>query len=240
MSGLGHYLEREGIATVCIALVREHAERVRPPRALWVPFPLGRPFGVPDDADFQRRVLFAALGLLGRTAGPVLVDHDEEVPAIGEVTEDAPVCPVSFATPREGDDRLAGVLDEIVGLQPWYDLGLERRARTTVGLSGMSPAECARCLAVFAAGAGNADGNNDTNTLVDRLRWCGEDLKAFYIEAVTAQPGHADGAALETWFWGDTACARLLREVRRRCLASEEAALRDVGDFMLVGAAWSD
>jgi HEAT repeat protein len=57
-------LERNGIATVALALLREIVERVRPPRALFVPFPLGYPLGRPDDPDLQRRVLEAALALL--------------------------------------------------------------------------------------------------------------------------------------------------------------------------------
>ena len=64
MSALGHYIEEEGIATVAIALVRPQAERTRPPRALWVPFELGRPFGPPNDPAFQKQVILAALRLL--------------------------------------------------------------------------------------------------------------------------------------------------------------------------------
>ena len=69
MSAVGHYLEDEGIPTVGISLVREHSEKIRPPRALWVPFMLGRPLGAPDAPDFQRRVLRAALELLGGRGG---------------------------------------------------------------------------------------------------------------------------------------------------------------------------
>jgi hypothetical protein len=47
VSALGHYLEEEGIATVAISLIRPQTENTKPPRALWVPFELGRPFGPP-------------------------------------------------------------------------------------------------------------------------------------------------------------------------------------------------
>jgi len=69
-------LERQGIATVAIQLLREVAERVRPPRALWVPFPHGYPLDRPHDAQKQHRVIAAALRLLeAPVAGPpVLVD----------------------------------------------------------------------------------------------------------------------------------------------------------------------
>lgn len=68
-------LEGAGIATVCVALVRGVAERVRPPRALAVPFPFGAPLGRAHDAAGQRAVVARALALLGAVGpGPLLTD----------------------------------------------------------------------------------------------------------------------------------------------------------------------
>ena len=69
-------LERRGIATVVLQLLREVAEKVRPPRALFVPFPHGYPLEAPDDPVRQRRVLEAALALVERRDArpPVLED----------------------------------------------------------------------------------------------------------------------------------------------------------------------
>lgn len=57
-------LERRGIATVCIQLLRRVAEAVRPPRSLLVPFPHGFPLAAPNDPARQRAVIEAALALL--------------------------------------------------------------------------------------------------------------------------------------------------------------------------------
>jgi len=57
-------LERQGIATVCLQLLREVAEKVHPPRALWVPFPHGYPLDKPGDPQRQHAVIEAALKLL--------------------------------------------------------------------------------------------------------------------------------------------------------------------------------
>jgi len=38
---LARALETAGIATTSISMVREHMEKVKPPRALFVPFPFG-------------------------------------------------------------------------------------------------------------------------------------------------------------------------------------------------------
>ena len=80
MSALGHYIEEEGIATVAISLIRPQTENTKPPRALWVPFELGRSFGPPSDSIFQKSVVRAALRMLEEGGGPVrIVDfpHDD-------------------------------------------------------------------------------------------------------------------------------------------------------------------
>jgi len=67
-------LERHGIATVSIQLLRLAAEKVRPPRALLVPFPHGLPLGRPDDPALQHAVIEASLRLLedAEAATPLL------------------------------------------------------------------------------------------------------------------------------------------------------------------------
>ena len=57
-----------------------------PPRALWVPFELGRPFGAPDDAGSQKRVLLGALDLLEAEEGPILADFPDDAPSAGDIT----------------------------------------------------------------------------------------------------------------------------------------------------------
>ena len=57
-------LERRGISTVAVQLLRRVAEKVRPPRALWVPFRHGYPLDAPDDPQRQMAVLEAALRVL--------------------------------------------------------------------------------------------------------------------------------------------------------------------------------
>ena len=57
-------IEKAGIATVSISLLREVTERVAPPRALVVDRPLGFPLGEPGDVEIQTRIIMAALELL--------------------------------------------------------------------------------------------------------------------------------------------------------------------------------
>lgn len=64
-------LEEAGIATVALSLLPEVTKKVRPPRALFVPFRFGYPLGKPHDRDLQREIVLAALRLLERTDLPV-------------------------------------------------------------------------------------------------------------------------------------------------------------------------
>jgi len=70
-------LERQGISTVTLMLLRRVAEEVRPPRALFVPFPHGYPLDRPNDPPRQHAVIEAALSLLEDPEGkpPVLADY---------------------------------------------------------------------------------------------------------------------------------------------------------------------
>ncbi len=69
-------LERRGISTVALALLREAAVKVRPPRALFVPFAHGYPLDKPDSPSRQHAVIEAALRLLERADAepPLLSD----------------------------------------------------------------------------------------------------------------------------------------------------------------------
>ena len=57
-------LERHGIATVVIQSLRQVTEKIRPPRALAVPFRHGYPLDAPNDPARQHAVIKAALKML--------------------------------------------------------------------------------------------------------------------------------------------------------------------------------
>jgi hypothetical protein len=69
-------IEREGIATVSISLLREVVNAIKPPRALFVPFPMGFPLGEPNNQELQHRVIASALRLLDRDDLPVLENFE--------------------------------------------------------------------------------------------------------------------------------------------------------------------
>lgn len=208
------YIEDEGVPTVNISLVREHTEVIRPPRALWVPFMLGRPLGVPDDAAFQRRVVVAALELFARERGPVLEDYPEEAPAIAAGEEmEGMACAVDFSSERTDVPLPTQVLEEIAQLRSWYDVAFARRGRTALGVAGASPEDLVRFLGTWADGVPAAPYRTDL-PLSNALRLACEELKVFYFEANAGQPGTRSVGSVQQWFWHDTAAGRLFAAVR--------------------------
>ena len=160
---------------------------MRPPRALWVPFMLGRPFGAPNAPDFQRTVLRALLALFERPAGPVLEDFPEDAPALDDA-ETAFACPVSLAhAAGHGDDPGEAMQREIAQLAPWYDITRKRRGRTTVGVSGLT-IEAAASYALSYRGASPALPFAEGLSAGTALKRACDDVKAYYYEAVAARP----------------------------------------------------
>ena len=121
-----------GIATVQISLIRPVTEKTKPPRALWVPFPFGRPLGPPNRPDIQLDVLRRTLALVEQATGPALVDYDEA--ESDEPIEDAAwSCPVTFpaAEPESESDALTAQLrQEAQLLRPMYGHGSANPHRT--------------------------------------------------------------------------------------------------------------
>ena len=80
MSLVAAELERQGISTVVIQLLRLATEKVRPPRALAVPFRHGYPLDSANEPAKQRAVLEASLSLLEneRLTPPVIVDYEKQ------------------------------------------------------------------------------------------------------------------------------------------------------------------
>ena len=227
MGGLGHYLEREGLATAQISLIRVHTEKIRPPRALWVPFELGRPLGAPDEPDFQTRVLRALLALLDADAGPVLADFPDDAPEAGDM--EGWSCPVNLAPPPgEAGDRSAALTREIAALAPWHDLANNGR-----GATGAPIADVARFLLALRDDPATPSPWPDLDR-AEALKHATEDLKAFYLDAATAKPGHASPTAVSDWLWNETAAGDLIRDLRRVCLDSGDDALRHLAERFLV------
>jgi hypothetical protein len=203
-------LEQMGLTTVGISLIREHTEKVKPPRALWVPFPFGLPLGHPGDVAEQRAVLDAALALLDEPETPVLRDFGGEL-APGETGTSIQAAAVEQA-PVE-----LSLADEVTMMRRFWEQWSRESGRTAVGLSGVAPVKfrgVVRFLEAFVAGETRVVPEQGETPLPLFIRRCVDDLRALYLEArLVMKPGEPQ-ADTQRWFWGGTALGSFLRTLR--------------------------
>jgi hypothetical protein len=229
VGGLAIMFEEEGLATTQISLIRIHSERTVPPRALWVPFELGRPLGVPNDPAFQKQVMKAAFALLDAENGPILTDYPEDVPeqatALDEDAMMGMVCPIDLPKPPDASAPTSEIgialMKEIASLAPWYDLAVRTRGRTTVGPSGLSIDAAAKYLAAFLDDR-NAAPPRDDMPAARVLKLAYEDLKAYYGESITAQAGFNTSKRVEDWLFNETVLGKALWRLRAICRDSDD------------------
>jgi hypothetical protein len=152
-------IEAQDVSTICLSLYRPFTEAAKPPRALWVPFPFGRPFGAPNNKAIQRKVIHAALRLLRRERGPVLEElalsaeedhfdarHQTAGASCGptgcnfEAALSSPDDEQSAPSIPPYDGDLNGVYEELRSLARHHATYLEQYGgRTQVGHSGIDP-----------------------------------------------------------------------------------------------------
>lgn len=227
MCVLGRVFEEAGLTTVTIAMVREHAEKVKPPRALFVPFPFGYALGKPNDPPLQHRVIGSALDLLRREQGPVLDDFPEE---------EAPQALIqASAVQQVAAEARQDPADEVTTLRAFYERWVEDHGgRTAVGLCGISQRRwrgAIRFLESYSRGEDADMHERPAGVPVPQfIRYCVDDLKAFYYEARMAQRPNVSEPELHRWFWGETAVAQLIRAVAQRMSASDDPALKYVAN----------
>lgn len=232
-------IEKAGVATVSVTLVREFTEKVRPPRALWVPFPFGRPLGAPGNAKVQRQVIERALALVSAPSGPVIAEfvldpEDERLDAkyqsLGRKCGpagcrlDEMQAGSADAQPQAAEipygENLQAVLAETAGLRAEHRAYRgKRRGRTAVGASGTTPeriADAVRTIDAFIRG--------ETVGEPVRVRLLIDDVKAFYMESRVemAPEESADASLANDWFWLDTWAGRMIIAARDRFAAATD------------------
>ena len=242
MCGLAHYFESEGLATVLVGFVREQIEAIKPARALFLDFPMGRGMGKPNDPNFQKKVIRAAFDLFNEPNGPVIENFPEIIPVKNGR--------MGYALPPElvlnisdiGD--LNKLLDEIRvemdTLRPAYDFAVKSRGRTTVGASELNVSDLAPFIAEFFSGEIPKSPRKGLPA-IPLLKLVVEDLEAYYTETRTHRDNIDDLELMGKWFWEETKAGRLLLLLEAVSIASDNKVMLQIVEMSLMAPRfWSE
>ncbi|MDA1128463.1 MAG: hypothetical protein O2913_07175 [Chloroflexi bacterium] len=205
-------------------LIQEHAQRVKPPRMLAVPFFFGNALGEPDNPEYQHRILQATFDLLDRNHGPVLEQlPDDMVPDV--------LVQGSELTASEPETLSAA--DELTSLRAYYEQWVNAHdGRTAVGLS-VIPQRRFRGVVRFIEGYISGEESDikerpEDVSVPQFIRYCVDDLKAFYYEARMAQRPDGADRDIHDWFWSKTAMGALTMALAQRMRDDDDEAAKAV------------
>ena len=232
---LAHFFESSGFSTVLVGFVKEHIQAIKPPRALWLDFPMGRPLGKPNDPEYQKKIIRSAFDLFNESSGPVLRDFPDVIPVKdGRMGYALPVDLVINKKDIGNIDLLVEeVKAEIKNLGPEYKKALSFRGRTTVGASEMMISDYIDYISLFVKGEIPKSPRKGIGP-VPLLKLVVEDLQAYYTETITFRDKIDDFEKIGTWFWEETKAGRLILCLESVSLRSENRVLRQIVDMSLI------
>jgi len=213
------------LSTVALSLIREHTVKVKPPRAVYVPFPLGLVMGHPGNAKEQQAVLDLAFSTLEAPSGPVLLDYADENAA------------EEFGSPLQTSDvqlsdqaRKADLATEVTLMRRYWEQRLTATGRTGVGLTGIPPTRFRGIVRFLEALVDDVNADMDERPAdVDRLvfiRACIEDLRVLYAEARLQMHPNESSVERQEWLLGETALGYMLRRIREVMEASNDPKIK--------------
>jgi len=115
--------------------------------------------------------------------------------------------------PSNDSELTRSLVQEIGQIAPWYELAVDQRQRTTVGISELDILDAARFLSDFIEDPSSPSPRPEME-VGPMLKHTCEDLKAFYSEAMSAQPGMSSSLVVENWLWNETVLGKVLWNFR--------------------------
>lgn len=206
--------------TIALSLVREHTEKVKPPRAVYVPFPLGLPVGHPGNAAEQQRVLELAFSTLGATSGPVLLEYRDDA-AAQEAGSPLQASDVEVGAAARATD----LATEVTLMRRYWEQRVAAVGRSGVGLTNIPPQRfrgVVRFLEAFVSDPSADMPERGAETPVPLfIRNCVEDLRVMYAEARMQTHPLESSADRQRWILAETALGVLARNLRDAMEASQ-------------------
>ena len=216
------------MTTIAISLIREHTVKTKPPRVVFVPFPLGLPLGHPNDAVEQQAVLDLAFSTLdirraARFCSIITIRR--------QVQEDGSPIQANELEP-DSDARSADLATEVTLMRRYWELHLAATGRTGVGLSKIRPQRfrgVVRFLEAYVAGPGADIAERPADIPVHVfVRLCVEDLRVMYAEARLQTHPNESSRERQRWMLGSTALSVMIRSLRDVMNASADPNVKAV------------
>jgi len=235
VSVLAHFFESFGLSTVLVGFVKEHIQAIKPPRALWLDFPMGRPLGKPNDIEFQKKIIRTAFKMFNEKSGPVLREFPDVIPVKnGRMGYALPVELVIDKNNIGNIDLLVQeVKTEIESLNKDYTRAVTFRKRTTLGASEMKISDYVNYISLFIKGDIPNSPRKGIGP-VPLLKLVVEDLQAYYTETITFRDKIDDFEKIGTWFWEKTKAGKLILCLEAVSLKSENRVLKQIVDMSLI------
>jgi hypothetical protein len=123
--------------------------------------------------------------------------------------------------------------DEVAQLQAWHDVAVRHRGRTTLGVTGLPPSKLADYLSHWLGPQPPQPFRSDI-TPGDALKQACDELKAFYLEAKSVQPGTHTATSMQDWLWTQTALGRAIVELRDIAANSSEPTVKTAAVMSLI------
>lgn len=201
-----------------------------------MPFELGRPFGNPNDPEFQSVVLMEALNLLSEKKGPVLKNFTKEARSI-QNEKLSLSCPVNFTVYRRTETEKDVLFDdfrqEFLQMRNWYELSMKRHQRSTVTRKFLNIEELFQRIKSFVEDGIRIQEKSNISPYME-IKLDIEDLKTYYFESICYQLDiNNSSGQLANWFWGQTVAATIINEIKKKCKNSEDRELRRLSGFLI-------
>ena len=202
---LAHVFESAGIATVTIGSIREQLYNTAPPRGLFCNFPLGRPMGKPNDAEFQHKVIAEAFDLL---KSPIQVIRD-----FGETITDNPEENLFCDLPPRFNPDVHPAIEEAGGLRQAYDRAVKKLGNRAGATRTLDADEIPEAIGAFVK-------------VADGIPWkeagipgiparVAQDIRGYYEMAAIEIAGHTPAAwAGYRWYRDQTEAGLVIKEAQ--------------------------
>ena len=187
--------------------MREVAERMKVPRALYTAFPVGLSLGKPRDKKFQYEVLQAAFDLLEEPEGPIIREFPVSISATGSE-------PLVCSLPPRMNTELHPAVDEAQGLKAAYDRAYQKNKRTSVGMK-ISAEQVPEALERFVRIV-EGEHWDEVGFPAKSMYGTVHDIRSYYEElACELAEGPIAPWATEEWFYDGSEAGQIILKARR-------------------------